>query len=168
MPTDLKKLYPQAQAVKRGAVSVEVPGATKVDGETIPRRNVKAKDALKMHPREGVTTLYELLRWSAKTYGNAKACGSRKTVNTHVEKKKIKKMVDGEQVEVDKEWTYYELSPYKYMSFVEFEKLALTLGSGLKALGLVPQDRLHIFASTSAQWLAMAHGKPLSPCKMAI
>jgi len=158
MPTDLKKLYPQAQAVKRGAVSVEAPGAPKVEGETTPRRNVKAKDGLKMQPNGEISTLYELLRWSARTYGNAKACGSRKTVNVHVEKKKIKKMVDGEQVEVDKEWTYFELSPYKYMSFVEFEKLALTLGAGLKALGLVPQDRLHLFASTSSQWLAMAHG----------
>lgn len=68
-------------------------------------------------------------------------------------------MVDGKEQEVDKKWQYFELSPYKYKSFVEFEKMALSVGSGLKSLGFNPQDRLHLFAATSMQWLASAHGK---------
>ncbi|KAF2748751.1 acetyl-CoA synthetase-like protein [Sporormia fimetaria CBS 119925] len=157
MPQDLKKLYPQARASKHGPFSVEVPGATKVEGETIPRRNIKVKDGLKMKPDPEISTLYELLKWSSAKYGNAKAMGSRRIVKTHTETKKVKKMIDGEQREVDKDWTYFEMSAYKYMSFVEFEKLAHTVGSGLKNLGLVPEDRVHIFAGTSSQWLTMAH-----------
>lgn len=158
MPQDLKKLYPQAKASKTGPVTVEAPGFEKKDGETIPRRNVKAKDALRTTPAEGVNTLYDILRYASSKYGNAKVIGTRKIVKTHTETKKIKKMIDGKQQEVDKNWTYFELSPYKFISFVEFEKIVLSVGAGLKKLGLQPQDRLHLFASTSAQWLGTAHG----------
>lgn len=158
MVQDLKKLYPQAKATKTGPVTVEASGYEKKDGETIPRRNVKAKDALRTQPAEGISTLYDILRYSSSKFGNAKAMGMRKIVNTHTETKKIKKMIDGKQEEVDKNWTYFELSPFKFISFVEFEKIALSIGAGLKKLGLKPQDRLHLFASTSAQWLGTAHG----------
>jgi long-chain acyl-CoA synthetase len=157
MVQDLKKLYPQAQAVKRGPVTVEVPGA-QIDGETKVRRNVASKDGLKLKPADGVDTIFDIMRHASAKFGNAKAMGSRHILNTHVENKKVKKMVDGQQQEVDKKWTYFEMSGYKFMSFVEFEKLALNIGSALKHLGLNPKDRLHLFASTSSQWLTMAHG----------
>jgi len=164
MPQDLKKIIPQARATKTGVVSVEAPGYEKVDGETIPRRNARAKDALVYTPAEGVNTLYDLMKYSSAKFGNAKAVGSRKIINTHTETKKIKKIIDGKQQEVDKNWTYFELSPYTFSSFAEFEQLALSLGAGIKKLGLSPQDRLHIYASTSSQWLAMAHGKKKRSC----
>ena len=148
MPTDLKALYPQARMVKTGAVTVEVPGATKVDGETIPRRNAKVKDGLKNTPTDGVNTLYDVLTYAVKKFGNAKAVGSRKIVKTHVETKKVKKMIDGKQQEVDKEWTYFELSEYTYKSFVEFEKQVNAVGSAFSHLGFKPTDRLHLFAAT--------------------
>ena len=134
--------------VKTGATTVEVPGAPKVDGETIPRRNAKAKDGLVTTPAPGVETLYDVLQYAVKKFGNAKALGSRKIVNTHVETKKIKKMIDGKQQEVDKEWTYFELSEYSFKSFVEFEKEALQIGSAFAHLGFKPGDRLHLFAAT--------------------
>ncbi|KAF2180568.1 acetyl-CoA synthetase-like protein [Zopfia rhizophila CBS 207.26] len=158
MPQDLKTLMPQAKATKSGPVTVEVPGLQKVDGETIPRRNVRVKDSLKLTPQDDLKTLYDILRYSSKKYGNAKALGSRKIINTHEETKKVKKMIDGKQEEVDKKWTYFELSSYKYQSFVEFEKMALALGAGMRKLGLQSHDRLHLFAATSSQWLGMAHG----------
>lgn len=161
MVQDLKKLAPQAKSYKTGPVSAEAAGFEKVEGETIPRRNAKTKDALRTTPADGVNTLYDLLRYASDKFGNAKAMGSRKIINTHEETKKIKKMVDGKQEEVDKKWTYFEMGPYKFISFVEFEKLALKVGAGLKKLGLEPQDRVHLFASTSAQWLTMAHGEML-------
>jgi len=159
MPQDLKKLMPQAKTYRTGPYTCEVPNAQKVDGETIPRRNIAAKDGLIMKPHDDVSTLYDILRHSAAKFGNAKAIGARRIVNVHEETKKIKKMVDGKEQEVDKKWQYFELSPYKYKSFVEFEQMALSVGSGLKSLGFEPQDRLHLFAATSMQWLASAHGK---------
>ncbi|KAF1945006.1 acetyl-CoA synthetase-like protein [Clathrospora elynae] len=158
MPQDLKKIMPQAKMYRTGPFTTEAAGAQKVEGETIPRRNLASKDGLIMKPAEGVETLYDVLRHSSAKFGNAKAVGARRIVNVHEETKKIKKMVDGKEQEVDKKWQYFELSPYKYKSFVEFEKMALAVGSAVKALGFGPQDRMHLFAATSMQWLASAHG----------
>ncbi|CAA9961703.1 hypothetical protein PTMSG1_05080 [Pyrenophora teres f. maculata] len=158
MVQDLKKLMPQAKSYRSGPYTCEVPNAEKVEGETIPRRNLAAKDGLVTKPHDSVETLYDVLRHSAAKFGNAKAVGARRIVNIHEETKKVKKMVDGKEQEVDKKWQYFELSPYKYKSFVEFEKMALAAGSGLRSLGFAPEDRLHLFAATSMQWLASAHG----------
>jgi long-chain acyl-CoA synthetase len=159
MTQDLKKMMPQAKSYRSGPYTTESANATKVDGETIPRRNLASKDGLIMKPADTVSTLYDILRNSAAKFGNAKAVGARKIVNIHEETKKVKKMVDGKEQEVDKKWQYFELSPYTYKSFVEFEKMALAIGSGCKALGFGPQDRMHLFAATSMQWLASAHGE---------
>ncbi|KAG5301804.1 acyl-CoA synthetase [Histoplasma ohiense] len=149
-------LFPRM--TKKPPFAVEAPGVEKVEGETIPRRNPAAKDGLISTPHPDISTLYDNLTWSTKTHGNAKAVGSRRIVKTHVENKKFKKIVDGVEKEVDKAWTFFELSGYTYLSFIEFEKLALQLGAGLRNLGLEKNSRLHLFAATSAHWLAMAHG----------
>ncbi|KAL1393250.1 long-chain-fatty-acid-CoA ligase 1 [Phyllosticta capitalensis] len=156
--TDLKSLYPQPRCYKSPPFTVEVPGAEKVDGETLPRRNVRTKDALKLRPQEDIATIYDILKYSSAKFGNAKAVGSRKLITTHTETKKLKKVVDGKEQEFDKKWTYFELGPYNYLSFVEYEKLALQIGSGLRKIGLNSPDRVHIFAATSVHWLATAHG----------
>ncbi|EEH38874.2 long-chain-fatty-acid-CoA ligase [Paracoccidioides lutzii Pb01] len=143
---------------KKPPFSVEVPGAEKVEGESIPRRHPAAKDGLLTQPHPEISTLYENLQWSVKQYGNAKAVGSRRIVNTHVENKKVKKMVDGVEQEVDKAWTYFELSGYTYLSFIEYEKLVLELGAGFRKLGLEKNSMIHLFAATSVHWLATAHG----------
>lgn len=77
----------------------------------------------------------------------------------HRETKKTSKTTKSGGTEtVEKIWTYSELGPYEYLSFNEYEKLACQLGSGLRKLGMVRGERLHIFAATSLYWLAMAHG----------
>lgn len=159
MPRDLKKLMPQARAEITSPVTADAPGVQKVDGETIPKRNAKTPDSLRLTPSDDIKTLYDVLRFSSAKYGNAKAVGTRKTVQVHEETKKIKKMVDGKEQEVDKKWQYFELSPYDWKSFVEFETLCLNAGSGMKHLGFGPDDRIHLFGATSAQWLGSAHGE---------
>lgn len=144
--------------VKKPPFTVEVPGCEPVPGETIPRRLPKAKDGLILKPSEDVSTTYENFRRSARVFGNAKAVGSRRLIKTHVEKKKVKKIVDGQEQEVEKQWTYYEMSAYEYKSFVEYEQLALQLGAGLRKLGLEKDQRIHVYGATSANWLAMSHG----------
>ncbi|KAK5278697.1 long-chain fatty acid-CoA ligase, partial [Exophiala xenobiotica] len=143
--------------VKKPPYSVEATGYEKKQGETIPRRNPLAKDALIVRPSDDVKTVYDNLRRAAAKFGNAKAIGTRKIIKTHVENKKVKKMVDGQEQEVEKKWTFFELSGYTYMSFVEYEKLALDLGSGLRHLGLKKDDKMHLYGATSAHWLAMSH-----------
>ncbi|KAI4213549.1 MAG: hypothetical protein LQ351_003773 [Letrouitia transgressa] len=149
-------LYPRISA--KPPFTVEASGYKPVKGETIPRRHPVAKDQLRTTPSEDVKTIFDILKRSADKYGNAKAVGSRRLLKTHVENKKIKKTVDGQTKEVDKKWTYFELSEYSYMSFTEYETLALDIGAGLRKVGLVRADRLHLYAGTSAHWLAMSHG----------
>lgn len=144
--------------VAKGPFSVPSPNAQPVDGETVPRRLPIAVPDLHTKPGGTIDTVYELVKQSAAKYGNSKALGSRKLVNTHIETKMIKKKVEGEEVEVEKKWTYFELSPYDYITYEQYGQLTLQVGSGLRKLGLVAGDRVHLFAATSAHWLAMSHG----------
>lgn len=149
---------PQAMVYRPGPYTAEASGAPKVDGETIPRRAVAARDGLTIVPEDGVETVYDILRHSAKKYGYANALGSRKLIRTHEEIKKVKKTAEGKEETVDKKWTYFEMSKYHFMSFLEYEQMALQCGAGLRKLGMNKDDRLHIFAATTPYWLAMAHG----------
>ncbi|RKU47509.1 long-chain fatty acid-CoA ligase [Coniochaeta pulveracea] len=144
--------------VAKPPFSVEVPGQHPVKGETPVRRHPIAVNGIPTKPDESISTIYDLVHFSAAKYGNAKCMGSRKLIRTHQETKKVKKMIDGEEREVDKKWTFFELSGYEYLTFTEYERLTLQLGAGLRKLGLQAHDRLHIFAATSQYWLAMSHG----------
>ncbi|KAK4666800.1 long-chain fatty acid-CoA ligase [Podospora pseudopauciseta] len=150
------QLIPRMTA--KGPFTVEVPGQTPVEGETPVRRQPLAIPEFVERPAPDVTTVYELVRAAVAKYGNAKCVGSRKLVRTHQDKKKIKKIVDGVETEVEKSWTFFEMSPYEYYSYTEYEQLILQLGSGLRKIGLDKADRVHIYAATSANWLATAHG----------
>lgn len=138
----------QPRMSKKGPFTVEVAGLKAVEGETIPRRNSRHADKLLERPCEGINTLVDFVRTSAVKYGDAKALGSRKLIKKHYETKKIKKIVNGEEQEVDKQWTYLEMSGYNYISYKELEILTHQLGAGLRKLGLSSPDRVHMFAST--------------------
>lgn len=138
----------QPYMYRKGPFTVEASGYEKKDGETIPRRNRFAKDELIVKPSAEVSTIYENFRRAAAKFGNAKAIGSRRIIKTHVENKKVKKIVDGKEQEVDKKWTYFELSGYEYMSFIEYEQLALAAASGLRHLGLKKDDKMHLYGAT--------------------
>src|SRR3569833_269250 len=143
--------------VQKPPFTIEAPGYQPVEGETIPRRHPKAKDGLLQRPAPDVDTVFALVMRSAEKYADEPAVGSRRLVQVHKEMKKVPKVVDGAVREVEKEWTFYELSKYSYLTHAEYFALVLRLGSGLRKLGLAPDDKLHIFASTSANWLAMSH-----------
>ncbi|KAI1083569.1 long-chain-fatty-acid-CoA ligase 1 [Whalleya microplaca] len=147
----------QPKITAKGPYSIESPGAEPVAGETLPRRHPLTADGLITKPADNITTTYELLRVSVAKYGNAKAMGSRRLVRTHQETKKVKKVVDSKEQEVDKAWTFFELSPYEFLTYYDYERLALNVGSGLRKLGMNKGDRVHIFAATSANWLATSH-----------
>lgn len=143
--------------VQKPPFTVEDPNAKPVKGETIPRRHPKAKNGLLTRPADDVSTVFELLKRSAEKHHNEPAVGSRKLIKVHKEMKKVPKMVDGEMQEVEKEWQYFELSGYTFITHGEYETLIRQLGSGLRKLGLQRGDKLHLFAATSAQWLSMSH-----------
>jgi long-chain acyl-CoA synthetase len=153
-----KNMTVQPKIYKKPPFTLDAPGYERKEGETIPRRNPNVVNKLVARPYPDVSTTFDIIKRSAVKFGNAKALGTRKLIKLHKEAKKIKKIVDGEEVEVEKIWTYFELTEYSYLSFVEYEKLVLQVGAGLRKLGLAKDDRVHIFAATSAHWLAMSHG----------
>ncbi len=140
---------------RSGPFTVEASGYEPVKGETIPRRNPAAKDGLISTPSEDVTTIFDILKRSADNFGNAKALGLRQLTKIHSEIKKVKKTVDGKTEEVNKKWTYYEMTQYKYMSFIEYEQMALQIGCGLRKLGLAKNDRVHLYAGTRYNLVSM-------------
>ncbi|KAM3080026.1 long-chain fatty acid-CoA ligase [Clarireedia jacksonii] len=147
----------QPRMSRKPPFTAEVQGIPAVDGESIPRRNVRHPQLLSS-PQPGIATVFDIVKHSSRQYGDARALGSRKLIQKHKEIKKVKKVVDGQPKEVDKEWTYFEMSHYEYISFKEYEVTVLSIGAGFRDIGMTKDNRVHLFAATSAHWLSIAHG----------
>lgn len=139
--------------VHKPPYTIEAPGYEKVPGETIPRRHPRAKNGLLSRPADDVHTVFDIVRRSARLYPNHQAVGYRKLVKLHKETKKIKKNVGGEVQEVDKEWQFFELSKYTFLTYKEYETLVLQLGCGLRKLGIDKSKKVHFFATTRYAYL---------------
>lgn len=147
LPTQFEGVLP-LYMVQKPPFMVEAPGAEEVEGETKPFRHFKAKDKLITQFAPNINTTYDILVHSTDKHGEKPAIGSRKLIKTHTETKKVPKVVDGVKKEVDKQWTYFELSPYSFLTYNEYKTRALRVGAGLRKLGLEPGEVLHIFATT--------------------
>lgn len=128
--------------------TLNVPGVEPVEGESIPRRNSQYVDKLLTQPEEGVATIFDIVTRASRVFGSARAVGTRRLIKIHHETKKVTKVVDGQEQQVDKKWTYFELSGYTYLSFTEYEQQILQIGAGLRNVGMVRGDRLFLFAAT--------------------
>ncbi|CUM63496.1 uncharacterized protein PRCAT00001072001 [Priceomyces carsonii] len=136
------------------ALTVKVGEAKQ--GETAPRRKAAQKAAAVDKPLDSkAATLPEFVEECSKRGGNDKAMGWRNLLEVHTEIKKVKKLVDGEEREEDKEWLYYENSSYNFLTYNELWNQVQAYSRGLVSLGLKPDQtsRLHIYASTSAKWM---------------
>lgn len=144
--------------VTKPPFTIDVPGAPEVEGETKPRIHPAARDGLVTRPHPDVDTVFRLIKRSTELYPGERCIGSRHLVKMHEEVKKVPKIVDGKKEMVDKKWQYAQLSDYSFMTYAEYEKYFMDLASGLRKLGVARADKVHMFASTSANWLALAHG----------
>lgn len=134
--------------VQKPPFTVEAPDYEPVEGETIPRRHPNAKNGLLTRPAPDVATTFDLLKRSSEKYAEEPAVGSRELIDTHKELKKTSKIVDGNATEVEKEWTFFELSNYSFMTYREYMTQVLQIGAGLRKLGLSPGEKVHLFATT--------------------
>jgi long-chain acyl-CoA synthetase len=144
----LKTAIVQPGMFKSPPFSLEVPGAPQIDGETIPRRNPNFLNSLISQPCEEVATLFDVLLRSAEKFGDLKAVGTRRLIETHVEVKKVKKVVEGVEKEVEKKWVYFEMGEFEFETFGVYVGRCLKIGAGLRKLGLGAGDRVHVFAAT--------------------
>ncbi|GAN07063.1 long-chain-fatty-acid- ligase 1 protein [Mucor ambiguus] len=136
--------------------SVEVTKAQPGEGPT--RRSILSPNQLMITPAKGVETLYDILQYASNTFKTRKGFGYRKLEDTISTTKKVKKVVNGVETTQDKTWTYFQLSGYHHYSYEEASTLTKTIGAGLIKLGLKKGDKVQISASTSVEWMFMAHG----------
>ena len=123
-----------------------------VDGEAYRRRDVRYKDKLATTPREGVLTLYDVMKDAAERYGNRPSMATREFIGWKTPKIK-------------------EFGPnITWLTFQQVYKQALQFGAALKAAGCVaaPETttldkitvpcRVAIFENTCAPWMIAAMG----------
>ena len=159
------------------------PGSVEVGeakpGETRVRRLAMTKDTLTTKPPHGLETVCDVLDYAARTHGTKDSLGWRDIIDVHEEKKEVKKIVDGKEVTETKSWKYFQLSDYKFMSFIQVKEAAVEVAGGLLKLGIQRTDILNIYAATryvsscvslrrthltserSVNWQLISHGSNL-------
>lgn len=124
-------------------------------GETAPRRRAAQKSAALVRPIDSkASTLPEFINECVQRNLDRRCMGWRELLEIHTEVRQVTKVVDGNEQIVDKEWTFYEYSPYEYQTYTQVLATVKSLSHGLAKMGLAPgSSKLHIFASTSHKWL---------------
>jgi long-chain acyl-CoA synthetase len=126
-----------------GVGSVEVDS----NGEKARRLAITA-DKLVTKPSDGIETITDIIDYSARIYGTKNACGWRDIVDIHEEEKEVKKMVGGKEVTEKKVWKYFQLSDYKYFSFLEVQERISEVARGLHHYGIAKGDVFNVYAAT--------------------
>ena len=65
-----------------------------------------------------------------------------------IEEKEVKKFVGGKEVTELKKWKYFQLSDYKYMSYIDVAEAVSELSRAFIDLGITADDVVNIYAST--------------------
>jgi len=124
-------------------------GSVEVDsnGEKV-RRLANTSDKLVTQPLEGIETITDIISYAARTHGTKNALGWRDIIDIVEEEKEVKKMVGGNEVTEKKTWKYFQLSDYKYISFVEVQERVSELARGFLHYGLTTDDVFNVYAAT--------------------
>ncbi|PFH48184.1 hypothetical protein AMATHDRAFT_66061 [Amanita thiersii Skay4041] len=142
------------QMFKDGSVEVAPPAH---GGESGIRRCGITSDKLVTRPFEGIDTVFDILAYAARTHGTRNAVGWRDILDIHEEEKELKKVVDGKEIIEKKKWKYFQLSDYKYLSYIEFKEAVSEIARSLIDLGVSTDDVFNVYAQTSPNWQLMAH-----------
>ncbi|KAG6834367.1 hypothetical protein H0H93_010100 [Arthromyces matolae] len=137
----------------KGSVEVSPPAGP---NEGAARRLAIACESLVTQPSEGVETVYDLLQYSARVHGEHRAVGWRDVIRIHEENRAVKKVVNEKEVVEIKTWKYFELSDYKYLSYIEFEAMVANVACALLELGVTSDNVFNIYAQTSVNWQLIA------------
>lgn len=129
----------------KGSVEVAAPAGP---GEGPTRRCTLSKDGLVTQPFEGIDTVYDIVAYAARTHGSRKALGWRDVVNVIEEEKEVTKVIDGQEVKEKKKWKFFELSDYKYLSFIEVKEAVSEIARALIQLGVTSDDVINVYSQT--------------------
>ena len=131
--------------------TIEVTKLTETPaGETTIRRNASSPHALTETPHPSIRTIYDLVQFNARRWGDLPCFGTRKVIQVHTEAQSLVTMKQEVQaVPPETVRTFWELGPYEYRSYNEVAREGLNVGAGLRYLGLAKGDRVNIYADTS-------------------
>ncbi|RKP15243.1 hypothetical protein BJ684DRAFT_18411 [Piptocephalis cylindrospora] len=129
-----------------------IPVGEAQKGESPVYRSVISPDKIVETPDERMKTLYDILHVSAERFGDKPLFGTRPVLGSVEEETQVTR--NGEVQ--TKTWTFPTLGDYTWKSYNEVVKDCGLISSGLLKIGMQPQDRLIIFAATSADWMIMA------------
>ncbi|KAK6461286.1 long-chain fatty acid--CoA ligase and synthetase 4 [Scheffersomyces coipomensis] len=133
-----------------------LPVGEALPGETAPRRKSAYKNAPVVRPDDSkAITMADFFEECVARNGKRNAMGWRTLIDTHHEIKKVTKIIDGEPQQIDKEWIYYELSPYNYITYPDLLTLVKDYSKGLIELGIKPnqQSKVFVYSGTSHKWM---------------
>ncbi|KAJ7718927.1 hypothetical protein B0H16DRAFT_1475282 [Mycena metata] len=105
-----------------------------------------------IEPFAGIDTVYDVLQYVAKTHDTCDALGWCDIVDIHEEAKEVTKTVDGKEVKETKKWKYFQLSGYKYITYIGLKDQVNEIVRGLVDLGLTTDDVCNIYAAT--RWVS--------------
>lgn len=99
---------------------------------------------------EGIQTLNDITNHCVKIRPNHGCIGKRKVLEKITETKNI----DG----VDKDWNYFRLSPFEWITYKEFQDEYSKFGSALMHIGFKEKDNFSIYEDTCFEWNVAAQG----------
>ncbi|KAG2207474.1 hypothetical protein INT47_004222 [Mucor saturninus] len=135
-----------------------VPISEAKTGEGPIRRSILSPNALLTQPAKGVDTLYEVMQYANTSFKDRKGFGYRLLQDTITTKKQVTKVVNGKEIKEEKTWTFFQLSEYHHYTYSQAAEFTKQIGAGLRYLGLKRGDKVQISASTSVEWMLVAHG----------
>ncbi|KAJ7060732.1 long-chain-fatty-acid-CoA-ligase [Mycena amicta] len=154
--TQLARLHLHPGYFGKGSVEVAPPAAHN-EGPTRRLAISAAAERLVSQPLEGIDTVFDLLQYAARTHGTRDAIGWRDILQIVQENKEVKTVVDGEEFTETKTWKYFQLSDFKYISFVQLLDRVSEVARGLVDIGITTEDVFNIYAETSLNWQLIAH-----------
>lgn len=141
----MSSFFKSANYYGQGTVEVDGP---KEDGYSRIRRLAKCKDRLITQPFEGIDTVYDVVAYAARTHGTRDAFGSREIIDIVEEEKEVTKVVGGKEVTEKKKWKYFQLSDFKYMSFLDVQEAVSEIGRAFIDLGITQDDIVNVYSTT--------------------
>jgi long-chain acyl-CoA synthetase len=129
----------------QGSIEVSPPQA---EGESGIRRLAKTAHHLVTQPLESIRTTTDIIKYAERVHGDRPAYGYRDVVQMIEEEKEVKKMVGGKEVTEMKKWKYFQLSDYKFLSFIDIKKAMVEVAGGLLELGVEKNEVVNIYAQT--------------------
>jgi long-chain acyl-CoA synthetase len=130
-----------------GKGSVEV-GPEPPPSEGRIRHLAISADKLITQPIEGIDTLPDVVAYAARTYGTKPALGWRDVIQTYEEEREVQKIVNGQQIPEKKKWKYFQLSDYRYLSYIDVQVAVSELSRALVHLGVNKGHVINIYSQT--------------------